>query len=324
MVKLAVGKNRLSQNPQKMVTSHQRVTRFTFYRRLGVTAVFRCKQLLRPAPKASITFCIAHFNSPEFLGATLHSIRRFHPAARVMVADASSVWREFLAAKEICAQYKAELHPLVGKHRHTGLLNYIFRRIRSRVAVFLDQDCVLLASLDPVIRLVESGKVLIGPRDEFLATHPNFCVRYPQMTGQAFRTRPEFVHASLMVMDTPRIRAWSAKPFIWRSKWGRHPLERYYGVTQLVRQNQPDAILTLDSKHTGYGLGQVYFSNGSPIAYHQWYSGQVYGQAGKMDAMYDADWLRDEMKRFLRDYWDDKVNFDLASTTLKIKGTANR
>ena len=37
--------------------------------------LFRCKQLLRPAPKASVTFCIAHFNSPEFLDAILHSIR---------------------------------------------------------------------------------------------------------------------------------------------------------------------------------------------------------------------------------------------------------
>jgi hypothetical protein len=296
----------------------------TFIRRLGATVLFRCKQFLRPAPKASVTFCIAHFNSPEFLGATLHSIRRFHPAARVIVADASSVWPEFLAAKKVCAKYGAEFHPLAGKHRHTGLLNYMFRRIRSRIAVFLDQDCVLLASLDPVIRLIESGKILIGPRDEFFTTHPNLCERYPQMTGQAFRTRPEFVHASLMVMDAPRVRAWSIKPFIWRTEWGKHPLERYYGLTELVRQNQPDAILTLDSEHTGYGMGQVYIFNGSPVAYHQWFSGQVYGKTDKMEGTLDANWLRDEMKRFLRDYWNDKVDFKLASTIHKISGEANR
>ena len=279
--------------------------------------MFRCKQLLRAAPKVPVTFCIAHYNSPDFLDATLHAIRRFHPDARVMVADASSVWCEFLAARKVCARHEAELHPLAGKHRHTGLLNYMFRRIRSRVGIFLDQDCVLLASLDPLIRQVESGKILIGPRDEFRATHPKLCERYPQMSGHFFRTRPEFVHASLMVMDVPRIREWSNKPFIWRAEWGKHPLERYYGMTELVRRNQPDGVLTLDSAHTGYGLGHVYFFNGSPIAYHQWYSGQVYGQAGKMDAMYDADWLRDEMKRFLSDYWTEKVDFKLASATLK-------
>ena len=298
-----------------MVTSPQPVARFSFYRRLTAAALFRCKQLLRPAPKASITFCIAHFNSPDFLDATLHAVRRFHPEARVIVADASSAWREYVAAKAVCQRHSAELHPLATRHRHTGLLNYMFRQIRSRFAVYLDQDCLLLASLDPLVRLIDSGKVLIGPRDEFRATHPYLCGYYPQMTGQAFRTWPQFVHASLMVMDASRIRTWSAKPFVCRAEWGKHPLERYYGMTELVRHNQPDGVLSLDSAHTGYGLGHVYIYAGSPLAYHQWYSGQIYGQAGKMDAMYDADWLRDEMKRFLCDYWDGRVDFKLPPAT---------
>lgn len=307
-----------------MVTSHQRAARFTFCRRLGAAALSRCKQLLRPAPKASITFCIAHFNSPGFLDATLHAVRRFHPEARVIVADASSVWPEFLAAKKACARHGAELHPLAGKHRHTGLLNYMFRRIRGRVGIFLDQDCVLLASLDPVIRLIESGKVLIGPRDEFRTPHPNFCARYPELAGHSFRWRPEFVHASLMVMDAQRVRAWSTKPFNWRNEWGKHPLERYYGLTELVRRNQPDGVLTLDSEHTGYGLAQVNLFKGFPIAYHQWFSGQVYGQTGKLEHTLDADWLRDEMKRFLDDYWAGRVDFKLASTAHKIGGAQSR
>jgi hypothetical protein len=284
---------------------------FTSCRRLSTAILFRCKQLLRPAPKASITFCIAHFNSPEFLDVALHSVRRFHPEARIIVADASSVWREFLAAKEVCVRYGAELHPLAGKHRHTGLLNYMFRQIQSRVGIFLDQDCVLLASLDPVIRLVESGKILIGPRDEFFTTHPNLCERYPQMTGQAFRTRPEFVHASFMVMDVFRIRTWSKRPFHWKNKWGAHPLERYYGISQLVRLKQPDAIHFLDSYHTGYGLGMVYVHLGQPLAYHNWYSGRVFGKSGKMDEALEADWLRAEMSRFIQDYRAGTLKFDL-------------
>ena len=295
-----------------------------FIQRLGVTALFRCKQLLRPAPKTSISFCIAHFNSPEFLDATLHAVRRFHPEARVIVADASSEWRQYVAATSVCQRHRAEMHPLATRHRHTGLLNYMFRQIRSRVAVFLDQDCVLLSRLDPLIQLIESGKVLIGPRDEFLATHSNFCARYPHAAGHSFRTRPTFVHASLMVMDVPRVRRWSTKPFVWRNEWGKHPLERYYGLTELVRRNQPDGVLALDTAHTGYGLGHVYLFNGSQIAYHQWYSGQVYGQAGKMDDLYDADWLRAEMKRFLDDYWNDKVDFKLASAIQKTGGGSNR
>ena len=280
--------------------------------RVGEAVRFRIGLACKPADKAPLTFCIAHFNSPEFLDATLHSVRQFHPDARVIVSDASSEWDQYAAAKSVCRRHRAEMHPLALRHRHTRLLNYMFRQIRSRVAVYLDQDCVLLESLDPLIQQIQSGKVLAGPRDEFLATHPNFCARYPHAAGHSFRTRPEFVHASLMVMDVPRIRQWSSKPFIWRKEWGKHPLERYYGMTELVRRNQPDGVLTLDSAHTGYGLGHVYFFNDSPIAYHQWYSGQVYGHTGKMDAMYDADWLRAEMRRFLCDYHAGKIDFKLA------------
>ncbi len=276
-----------------------------------------------PANPDGLTFCIAHFNAPGFLDATLHSIRRFHPEARVIVADASSEWREFLAAKFVCRSHCAELHPLATRHRHTGLLNYMFRRIRSRVAIFLDQDCLLLDSLDPLVQQIQSGKVLAGPRDEFRFTQPDFCARFPKLAGQLLRDRPEFVHASLMVMDAPRIRRWSSKPFNWHHEWGKHPLERYYGLTELVRRNQPGGVLMLDGRHTGYGFGQVYLFNDLPLAYHQWYSGQVYGQTSSVDGN-DPDWLRAEMKRFLDDYWNAKVDFKLPLAIQKTGGEANR
>ena len=278
---------------------------------------------IAPANPASLTFCIAHFNAPEFLDATLHSIRRFHPDARVIVADASSEWREYLAAKSVCQRHLAELHPLATRHRHTGLLNYMFRQIRSRVAIYLDQDCVLLDSLNPLVQQIQSGKVLAGPRDEFRLSHPDLCARFPKLADQLLRNRPEFVHASLMVMDAPRVREWSSKPFNWRKEWGKHPLERYYGLTELVRRNQPEGVLMLDGRHTGYGFGQIYLFNDRPLAYHQWYSGQVYGRTDKVDGN-DPDWLRAEMKRFLNDYWDGKVDFKLAATSRGIGGEANR
>jgi hypothetical protein len=266
-----------------------------------------------PADPDRLTFCIAHFNSPEFLDATLHSIRRSHSEARIIVADASSEWHEYLAAKTVCRKHRAELHPLATRHRHTGLLNYMFRQIRSRIGIFLDQDCMVLDPLDLLIGQIHSGKALAGPRDEFRFTDPDFCARFPKLAGQFLRSRPEFVHASLMVMDVPRIRQWSAKPFNWRAEWGAHPLERYYGLTELVRRNQSDGVLMMDGKHTGYGFGQLYLFNGRPLAFHQWYSGQVYGQTDKVDGN-DPDWLRAEMKRFLDDYWNNKVDFKQAST----------
>lgn len=280
------------------------------WRRLCAVAAFRCQRRARP-PLARLTFCIAHFNSPAFLDASLHSIRRFHPEARVIVADASSAWPEFVAARTACDRHGATLHPLVGRHRHTGLLNYMFSRIASPYGVFLDQDCLLLDRLDPLVRVLEDGKALTGPRDEMWLTNPRLCRARPELANFRFRSRPEFVHASLMTLNVPRVRSWSRKPFIWRGEWGPHPLERYYGLTELVRRNQADGVLTLDPAHTGYGLGQVYLFEGRALAYHHWYSGQVYGRRDKLDDLFDADWLRAEMDRFLNDYWKDTLKLEI-------------
>jgi hypothetical protein len=272
---------------------------------------FRCRRPLASPSSSPLTFCIAHFNAPAFLDASLHSIRRFHPEAQVIVADASSAWPEFLAARTACDRRGATLHPLVGRHRHTGLLNYMFNRVTSPYGVFLDQDCLLLERLDPLVRTLQDGKALAGPRDEMRLTNPRLCRTLPELANFRFRSRSDFVHASLMALNVPRVRAWSREPFVWRTEWGPHPLERYYGLTELVRRNQSDGVLTLDSAHTGYGLGQAYLFGGRVLAYHHWYSGQVYGRRDKLDDLFDAGWLRAEMDRFLNDYWKDTLKLEI-------------
>jgi len=275
---------------------------------------FRLRQDLtdRTTYKGSVTFCFAHYNAPHFLEVSLDAVRRHYHNERIIVTDASSVWPEFCTVKSVCSRYGAELHPLLNYHRHTGLLNYMFRKAATDIVVFLDQDCVLLNRLDVLLELAASGTTLIGPSDEMCLTHQNLCSVYPEVANRCFRVAPEFIHASLMVVNAARVRAWSKhRPFRWRNEWGTHPLERYYGLTELVRRNQPGEIISLNSYHTGYGLGTVYVHAGHPIAYHNWYSGQVYGQSGKLDKVFDADWLRAESKRFLNDYWNGKVDFGL-------------
>ena len=103
----------------------------------------------RPAA-APLTVCIAHFNGSEFLDVALQAVRKHHGEARIMVADALSAWPELQAARAICRRYDAELHTLAFRRSHTGLLDFMFVRVQSPIAVYLDQDCVLLDRLDPL------------------------------------------------------------------------------------------------------------------------------------------------------------------------------
>src|ERR1017187_2875018 len=170
------------------------------FARFRETISFRLRRCFKgkTAPAGSVTFCIAHFNAPDFLEVSLDAVRRRYCDERIIVTDASSVWSEFCAAKSVCSRYRAELHPLLNYLRHTGLLNYMFRKITTPLAVFLDQDCVLLESLDPLLQKMGEGILLAGPRDEMRVTHPNACAQYPKLTNERFRLSPQFIHASLM------------------------------------------------------------------------------------------------------------------------------
>jgi hypothetical protein len=47
------------------------------------------------------------------------------------------------------------------------------------------------------------------------------------------------------------------------------------------------------------------------VAYHQWYSGRVFGKSDKMDEGLEADWHRAEISRFIQDYRAGTLKFDL-------------
>ena len=273
---------------------------------------FLCKlwDLAKPRAKsdARITFCVAHFNAADFLEVTLHAIRRHHAEARIVVADSKSAGSQYLAARAVCKKFSAELYPLLGRRGHTGTLNFLFRQIRTETGVFLDQDCVLLEPLDSLLQKMTAGVLLAGPRDEMETTHP----KHPALPKGRFRKNPQFIHASLMVVNAGKLRRWIGhQPFHWDPVWGQQPLERYYGFGERIRRKSPDSILPLDSRHTSYGLGMVYMHDGRPIAYHNWYSGRIFGHSGKMDGGVEAEWLRSEMSRFIRDYWAGTLDLDL-------------
>jgi hypothetical protein len=259
--------------------------------------------------QSAITFLIAHHNSVQFLQVCLHAIRRHHPDSRVIVADSGSALEQYLGAKHACASYDAEFRPYVFRHGHTAQLNLLCRSAKSDVAVFLDQDCVLLAPVSPLLPHLENGTLLIGPRDEMWLDHPNFLTHYPALANTRLREAPDYVHASLM-MTRPQtlLRKFGKSPFLCSRNEIQptsHQMEHYYGLCNKLHKAGNGSMRYLDSKHSPYGVGMYYEYEGKRIAYHNWYSGRVYKVRGKVDVVLDAEWLRREADRFVADYWDE-------------------
>jgi len=266
------------------------------------------RRLRRPAKSTSSepTFLIPHFNAADFLAATLDAIRRFHGDSRIVVADATSTLGQLREARSVCRRFEAELHILPPIFRHTALLDYLLNQAKGRV-VFLDQDCVLLAPLDA---LLERDEILIGPRDRMILTHPNVSARYSQWANVPLRDNAGYIHASLMILDAPGIRAqFGKKPFRWSRDLGTQQLEKYYGLCEKIKRSGVP-MHALEAKHSAYGLGMVYLNEGHAVAYHNWYSGRIHGKQGEMDGI-DISWLKLEADRFLHDFWQRSLHLDV-------------
>ena len=268
--------------------------------------------------KSKLTFLIPHHNAAEFLEVCLHAVRTHHPDSHILVADSASAPEQYLAAKVVCRRFEAELLPFFLHHGHTAQLNFLLCRADAEAAVFLDQDCILMHPLHALFEELKRGKVLVGPCDEMRLTHPNFGRKYPGALNERLRLAPDFIHASLMVTRPRRLRElFGRRPFYWDPHWNREgparpfQVERYYGLCERLRRYQPGSMLALESVHSGYGLGMVYWHNSIPLAYHNWYSGRIFKLHGKVDASLDVDWLRAEMERFLSDYWNGRLDFQL-------------
>jgi hypothetical protein len=289
--------------------------------RLRAAVGEKWRRLVRKKPPAvkgdHATFLIPHHNSAEFIDACLHAVRRHHPDSRIIVADCASLRDQYLGACRACERHKAELHTGWLRHGHTGQLEYLLSLADTEVAVFLDQDCVLLRPLTPLFDHLRQGKLLVGPRDFMTLDHPRFVSRFPQLRGKPMRFGRNFIHASLMVTSPAGIRAVTGRrPFYWRSEWdaeytdGGARGEKYYGLCRQLRMKKPGSILPLEHRHTSYGKGVVYLHDEAAVAYHNWYSSSVRHWEGQFDLV-DVSWLRDEAKRFLDDYWNEALNFEL-------------
>jgi hypothetical protein len=293
----------------------ERSQRFVEVLKWGATNTFSSRSKKKGGDLDSrITFLIAHFNSPEFLAACLDAIRKYHPGSSILVADATSDWDSYLAAKKECKRFNAQMRPLAIQHRHSGILNFLFQQAKTDFAVFLDQDCILLHRLDSILETVGKEILLAGPRDKMLLDYPLRSGTKPDFKPTFLRSYQNYVHASLMVLQPEKIRAaYGSSPFRWQKSFGDHVHEKYHGLSHQLHASQPKSLLLLDSIHSSYGLGMIYLHNNVPLAYHNWYSGRVFKQQGKLDGL-PIDSLKGAMDRFLHDYWAKKLDFGLPST----------
>jgi hypothetical protein len=242
----------------------------TFSRQFNDLSI-KCAIPSRPEKSENIgpTFCILHWNAPDFLLLNIKQLNLIYPNSKIYVLDNGSqnlcfqklitAIRKFKNVRLFSVEPEAKFDHTVGLQ---FLMNYSATQ-QDEFLVFLDQDCILSRNLDDLFLKFRSQKdlLIIGARD--------------------FRV-PKMVHPSLMIAQPKKIierfgqNAFSPFPRAWeepRDNEGHiHFNERYYSISHIFRGH----ILFLEAKRiselstlTSYSYKDVIY------AYHAWYSSRM-------------------------------------------------
>jgi hypothetical protein len=215
------------------------------------------------------TFCIVHFNAPDFLLLNIKQLGLIYPNNKIYVLDNGSqklcleelvtTLRKFKNVKLFSVSPEAISDHTLGLQ---FLLNYSAMQ-QDEFSVFLDQDCILCRNLDHLLLKFHSQKdlLIIGARSYV----------------------PKMVHPSLMIVQPKKIVelfgqiAFSPSPMNWeepRDKKGHlNYNERFYSISYKFR----DHILFLEPKaeHSEIPNFTNYYYKDVIYAYHAWYSSRT-------------------------------------------------
>jgi len=236
-----------------------------------------------------------HRDGLDFLLLNLKQIQKLYPESEIYVLDSGSEQETLHAARKSIEQFRNVtlfssdidersqypfLRPkilpkpcadLIGSLRHGSfshavglqfLLNYCAER-SDRIAVFLDQDCVLCNAVDTLAAKLEGNDILlVGPRDYVVAPKDYG----PLKQGEFVRDNYDLVHASFMILRPKLIRRLFGDYSLFDRRFQNEP---YHGISYKTQGR----ILFLETRmHEEVPILTGYLYQGVTYAWHAWYS----------------------------------------------------
>jgi hypothetical protein len=226
-------------------------------------------------------FCLVHWNAPDFLLLNVRQIELLYPHSKIYVLDNGSNQANVDAVEIGLKEFNnvtlfaassgyTNLATRIGAGRlffsHTKglqfLLNYSAEN-QDKIAVFLDQDCILSDNIDDLLVKLGQDVILIGP---------NY--------GQA----QNLVHASFMILQPKRVNHLFGKFAFFHEhdrsldETRQQFLEPYHGLSLKARGK----LLILESTpHEEISALSSYSLQGKTYAWHAWFSSRTVGYSAK-------------------------------------------
>jgi len=225
-------------------------------------------------------FCIVHWNAPRFLLLNVKRLELLHPESKIYVFDNASSEANLKAALSGLKGYEnITLFSNKRDYSHTWachimglqfLLNYAAQRSDS-IAVFLDQDCILVNRVDDLIDKLDGKETLL--------------------IGVRAYVGADVIHASFMMMQPVVIHGLFGD----QSLMNGRAFEPYQGI---ARKLAGKTLFLEMQKHPEIPLLTRYMYKGKTYAWHSGYSSRIVGMKDTdiLDG-FPVSWLKDSLKK---------------------------
>jgi len=230
--------------------------------RANIRCLRNC-EYLDPSTRIEELVGVVHFNAPDYLSLLLNSLKKFMGDPWIIIIDNGSYEVALKAVEkliDILSRRIILLRNTAHSRRlkdHTLALNhliYIGCKVGAERLIILDQDAILVDSLDDLRSYIPQKAILAGVRD-------------------TRNSIPLLIHPSLMILD-PRYFCTvggNASAYGPPTRYADKIWEPYYGISYRALGK----IIYIDNKRLESGISAYYYK-GRIVAYHAWYSSRVF------------------------------------------------
>lgn len=212
---------------------------------------------------SEISFLTPYWSGSEMMRIHLASLRRFHPAAPILISKRGGddgemeTWRQQFGIEywlEECGYTDAYLR--------------LLRRCQTRYACMLDHDTVLLSDLGSLLEGLSAGRYdLVGVEERIRL--PDHLDREPWPDSNGWlRFAPGCTASNFLIFDWRAFESrWGLRGILGTRPAGTQHFDFDYGIGQRL----PRHHYLMPFHIRNYGIGNLLKDGDRPVVWHQWY-----------------------------------------------------
>jgi hypothetical protein len=210
-----------------------------------------------------ISFLTPYWSGAAMMRIHLASIRRFYPAAPILVSKRGGDAAEMTAYRRDYG-----VRDWVEDCDYTNAYLRLLQRCQTRFACILDHDTVLLSPIDALVSRVADGRAGLVGIEERIRLPPHMTrTAWPGLDGW-LRFAPGCTASNFLIFDWQAFASrWGLRGIFGTPQPGARHFDFDYGIGQRLAAHH-----YLEPFHAPrYGLGNLLKDGDMPVLWHQWY-----------------------------------------------------